>query len=125
VTGSRDSLRIPISLPRPSPPGPPGSQAGEAGILVAAPAAATAAAPAGAGVCVLAVSDEGPELTAEQADRAFERFYRVDPSRSRRHGGGGLGLAIASVIARSHGGRLELDTGPGLGRTFRLLLPLP
>jgi two-component system OmpR family sensor kinase len=54
----------------------------------------------------------------------FERFYRADPSRSRAHGGSGLGLSIAASIAEGHGGRLELDTCPGEGSTFRLVLPL-
>ncbi|WP_404828353.1 ATP-binding protein [Streptomyces canus] len=51
------------------------------------------------------------------------RFYRADPARSRLHGGSGLGLAIAATIAEGHGGRLELDTAPGRGCTFRLVLP--
>lgn len=81
--------------------------------------------PRGSRVGVVEVADEGPGLSAEQAERVFECFHRVDPSRSRRHGGSGPGLAIASAIARSHGGRLEVDTVPGRGCTFRLLLPLP
>ncbi|MEV5177999.1 ATP-binding protein, partial [Streptomyces flaveolus] len=48
---------------------------------------------------------------------------RADPARSRSHGGSGLGLAIAAAIAQGHGGRLELDTVPGEGCTFRLLVP--
>ncbi|MFF5497812.1 sensor histidine kinase [Streptomyces aquilus] len=75
-------------------------------------------------VCVIAVIDKGPGLPPEEAERVFERFYRVDPSRSRDQGGSGLGLAIASAIAQGHGGRLELDTSPGRGCTFRLVLPL-
>ncbi|MFF0087018.1 ATP-binding protein [Streptomyces canus] len=43
----------------------------------------------------------------------MERFHRADPSRSPAHGGSGLGLSIAAVIAKGHGGRLELDTAPG------------
>lgn len=78
----------------------------------------------GTPVCVIAVVDQGPGLSPEEAERVFERFYRVDPSRSRDHGGSGLGLAIATAIAQGHGGRLELDTAPGEGCTFRLALPL-
>jgi two-component system OmpR family sensor kinase len=78
----------------------------------------------GTPVCVIAVVDQGPGLSPDEAERIFERFYRVDPSRSRDHGGSGLGLAIATAIAQGHGGRLELDTGPGEGCTFRLVLPL-
>ncbi|MGF1429925.1 HAMP domain-containing sensor histidine kinase [Kitasatospora sp. LaBMicrA B282] len=79
---------------------------------------------AGPDGCVLEVADSGPGLTTEQADRVFERFYRVDASRSRNEGGGaGLGLAIATAFARAHGGSLGLDTVPGQGATFRLTLP--
>lgn len=79
--------------------------------------------PRGSAICAIEVADEGPGLTPEEADQVFERFYRADPSRSRAHGGSGLGLAIAAAIAQSHGGRLELDTRPGHGCTFRLVLP--
>ncbi|GCB43304.1 osmosensitive K+ channel histidine kinase kdpD [Streptomyces sp. NL15-2K] len=72
---------------------------------------------------VIEVADQGPGLPPEEAERVFERFYRVDPARSRDHGGSGLGLAIATAIAQGHGGRLELDTGAGPGCTFRLVLP--
>ncbi|MFC9682236.1 ATP-binding protein [Streptomyces sp. NPDC056948] len=75
-------------------------------------------------ICLIEVADLGPGLPPEEADRVFERFYRVDPSRSRDQGGSGLGLAIASAIAQGHGGRLELDTGAGSGCVFRLVLPL-
>ncbi|WP_329125743.1 sensor histidine kinase [Streptomyces sp. NBC_01465] len=75
------------------------------------------------GTSVVEVADEGPGLGAQDAERVFERFYRVDPARSRDHGGSGLGLAIAAAIAQGHGGRLELETRPGAGCTFRLLLP--
>jgi two-component system OmpR family sensor kinase len=77
----------------------------------------------GTPICVIEVADQGPGLPSEEAERVFERFYRVDPSRSRDHGGSGLGLAIATAIAQGHGGRLELDTGAGPGCTFRLVLP--
>ena len=81
--------------------------------------------PDGTAVGVLEIADTGPGLAPEDAQRVFERFYRVDRSRSRARdrGGSGLGLAIAAAIAQGHGGRLELDTAPGEGCTFRLVLP--
>ncbi|MGW3039829.1 sensor histidine kinase [Kitasatospora sp. NPDC001159] len=77
------------------------------------------------GVCLLEVADSGPGLTEEQAQRVFDRFYRVDASRSRDNGGGGgLGLAIATALTRAHGGTLTLDTAPGAGAIFRVELPV-
>ncbi|MEE4423405.1 sensor histidine kinase [Streptomyces bugieae] len=80
--------------------------------------------PRGSTICVIEVADEGPGLDPHKAAHVFDRFYRADPSRSRAHGGSGLGLAIATAIAQGHGGRLELDTHPGQGCTFRLVLPV-
>jgi two-component system OmpR family sensor kinase len=71
----------------------------------------------------LEISDDGPGIDAEVADRVFERFYRADPSRSRERGGAGLGLAIAAEIARAHGGSLTL-VPTERGATFRLGLTL-
>jgi two-component system OmpR family sensor kinase len=62
-------------------------------------------------------------LVPEQAERVFERFYRTDRARSRAHGGTGLGLSIVAAITAAHGGSVELDTAPGEGATFRVLLP--
>jgi two-component system, OmpR family, sensor kinase len=69
------------------------------------------------------VRDRGPGLIPEQAERVFERFYRTDRARSRAHGGTGLGLSIVAAITAAHGGTVELDTAPGEGATFRVLLP--
>lgn len=69
------------------------------------------------------VQDEGPGIAAKHQTRVFERFYRVDEGRSREAGGSGLGLAIAERAARLNGGHLELDSTPGAGSTFRLVLP--
>jgi len=70
------------------------------------------------------VVDHGPGLDGEQAARAFERFYRADASRTRAHGGSGLGLSIVAALVAAHGGRVELDTAPGEGATFSVRLPL-
>jgi two-component system OmpR family sensor kinase len=72
---------------------------------------------------VIEVADHGPGLAPEQAERVFERFYRADPARS-HDGGSGLGLAIVAALAAVHGGSAEVDTKPGRGATFRVLLPL-
>ena len=72
---------------------------------------------------VIEVRDEGPGLDPETAARVFERFWRSDPSRARQSGGAGLGLAIVAAIASAHGGRAEVQTAPGEGATFRVLLP--
>ncbi|HET6833112.1 MAG TPA: HAMP domain-containing sensor histidine kinase [Acidimicrobiales bacterium] len=69
------------------------------------------------------VRDRGPGLAPEQAERVFERFYRTDRARSRARGGTGLGLSIVAAITAAHGGTVELDTAPGEGATFRILLP--
>ncbi len=76
------------------------------------------------GEAVLEVSDDGPGLDAEDAARVFERFYRADPSRARDRGGTGLGLAVVAALVEAHRGRVELDTTPGSGATFRVVLPV-
>ena len=78
------------------------------------------------GRAVLEVADRGPGMTAEQATRVFDRFYRADRSRTRTGGASaGLGLAIARSTARAHGGDVELETAVGQGACFRLTLPVP
>jgi two-component system, OmpR family, sensor kinase len=77
------------------------------------------------GRAVLDVVDEGSGLSAEQADRVFDRFYRTDHSRDRSGGANaGLGLAIARSLARVQNGDVELETALGEGARFRLTLPL-
>ncbi len=72
----------------------------------------------------LDVTDHGPGMTAEQAHRVFERFYRADQARTRTTGGSGLGLAIVSALVTAHGGVASVRTAPGRGATFRIALPL-
>jgi signal transduction histidine kinase len=70
------------------------------------------------------VVDQGPGLTPEQAERVFERFYRADPARSHADGGTGLGLSIVAALVAVHGGTVRVDSVPGRGARFRVLLPL-
>ncbi|HEX9375403.1 MAG TPA: ATP-binding protein [Actinomycetota bacterium] len=73
----------------------------------------------------LRVSDTGLGIPARDLDRIFERFYRVDPARSRGTGGTGLGLAIVRHVAQSHGGDVEVRSVLGAGSTFIVRLPAP
>jgi two-component system OmpR family sensor kinase len=70
------------------------------------------------------VVDHGPGLTPEQTERVFERFYRADPARSGGDGGTGLGLSIVAALVAVHGGTVQVDSVPGRGTRFRVLLPL-
>jgi two-component system OmpR family sensor kinase len=72
----------------------------------------------------LEVVDHGPGLTAEQAERVFERFYRADPARTQAAGGTGLGLSIVAALVAVHGGTVQVDSVPGRGARFRVVLPL-
>ena len=115
VTGDEVRLRQVIgnlvnNALRHTPAGTPVEVIVRSGVLGDAPAA------------VLEVVDSGPGMPAEQAERVFERFYRADPARSR--GGTGLGLAIVAGLVEAHGGSVSVDTAPGEGATFRVLLPL-
>jgi len=74
------------------------------------------------GVAVM-VRDYGQGMTAQQAERVFDRFWRGDVARTRTMGGTGLGLAIAKEDAQLHGGTLEAWGSPGHGASFRLTLP--
>jgi two-component system phosphate regulon sensor histidine kinase PhoR len=69
------------------------------------------------------VRDRGCGIAREHLPRIFERFYRVDKSRSRGSGGTGLGLAIVKHIAQLHGGRATVESTPGQGSTFSIYLP--
>lgn len=72
----------------------------------------------------LAVADAGPGLAADQLEAVFQRFYRVDPARSRAAGGSGIGLAIVAALAAAMGGRAWAESpGPGHGATFFVELP--
>lgn len=71
----------------------------------------------------LSVRDTGIGIPAEHIPRITERFYRVDPGRSRQHGGSGLGLAIVKHVLQRHGGRLEIESEVGAGSQFTCHFP--
>jgi two-component system sensor histidine kinase SenX3 len=72
----------------------------------------------------LSVTDQGIGIPERDLERIFERFYRVDPARSRVTGGTGLGLAIVKHVTAAHGGRVTVASKEGAGSTFTLRLPL-
>ncbi len=79
---------------------------------------------AGRGELAVAVQDSGIGISPEHLPHIFERFYRVDKSRSRAGGGSGIGLTIAQHLVEAHGGHLRAaSAGPGQGSTFTIALP--
>ncbi|HGY89811.1 MAG TPA: hypothetical protein ENK43_01425 [Planctomycetes bacterium] len=74
---------------------------------------------------VFSVEDTGVGMEPEHLDRIFERFYRVDPARSRHQGGTGLGLSIVKNAVHAHGGEIDVRSRPGEGTIFWVRLPLP
>jgi two-component system sensor histidine kinase SenX3 len=76
------------------------------------------------GFAEVAVIDKGIGIPVDQQERIFERFYRVDPSRSRDTGGTGLGLSIVKHAANNHGGEVTLFSRPNLGSTFTFRIPI-
>jgi signal transduction histidine kinase len=69
------------------------------------------------------VVDQGPGIAPEHQQKIFERFYRVDKARSRASGGAGLGLAIARWAIERQRGHIELESEPGHGSLFRIVMP--
>ena len=72
----------------------------------------------------VSIQDSGVGIPTRDLERIFERFYRVDPGRSRATGGTGLGLSIVRHVAHNHHGRVEVDSREGEGTTFSLILPM-
>ena len=76
------------------------------------------------GNCEIRVEDTGSGIAPEHLPRLFERFYRVDPARSRDDGGTGIGLAIARSVVEAHGGRIRAESEVGKGSVFTFELPV-
>lgn len=74
-------------------------------------------------VVEIAVTDQGIGIDADELERVFERFYRVDQARSRNTGGSGLGLSIVKHTVQNHGGDVRVWSQPGRGSTFMIRLP--
>ena len=72
----------------------------------------------------ISVADTGEGIPAKDLPNIFERFYRVDKSRTRATGGSGLGLTIAKRLVEAHGGRIEVESELGKGSTFTFTLPV-
>jgi signal transduction histidine kinase len=73
---------------------------------------------------LIRVTDHGTGIAPEDLPRIFDPFFRADPSRSRAGGGYGLGLGLCRTIAEAHEGRIEVESAPGRGSSFKLFLPL-
>jgi two-component system, OmpR family, sensor kinase len=73
---------------------------------------------------VFSIQDNGQGIDSEALSHVFDRFYRIDSSRTRKNGGAGLGLAITKSIVDAHGGRVEVDSILGAGATFTVYLPI-
>jgi len=76
------------------------------------------------GLIEVSVTDQGIGISDGELGRIFERFYRVDPARSRQTGGTGLGLSIVKHVALNHGGDVKVWSQIGVGSTFSIILPI-
>jgi two-component system sensor histidine kinase SenX3 len=76
------------------------------------------------GILSAAISDQGIGIPEAEVERIFERFYRVDPARSRETGGTGLGLSIVKHVVTKHGGEISVWSSENVGSTFTIRLPI-
>ena len=103
---------------------PARTRVGIAGRRISVPGGGSRAAGSGGGDLIeISVTDQGIGISEKDRERIFERFYRVDPARSRATGGTGLGLSIVKHVAASHGGEVAVWSAEGQGSTFTLRLP--
>ena len=72
----------------------------------------------------IGVQDFGEGIAPDDAKRVFDRFYRVDKARSRKKGGNGLGLSIAQRLIEGYHGSISLESSPGAGSLFKVVLPI-
>ena len=75
-------------------------------------------------IITISVADQGIGIPEAEVERIFERFYRVDPARSRETGGTGLGLSIVKHIITKHGGEISVWSSENVGSTFSIRLPI-
>jgi two-component system OmpR family sensor kinase len=75
------------------------------------------------GTATLTVADNGPGMSPDEADHAFERFWQAEPTATHPRRGTGLGLAIVAELVAAHGGTIDLHTSPGAGTSFTITLP--
>jgi two-component system sensor histidine kinase SenX3 len=76
------------------------------------------------GIITISIADQGIGIPEAEIERIFERFYRVDPARSRETGGTGLGLSIVKHIVSKHGGEISVWSSENVGSTFSIRLPI-
>ena len=74
------------------------------------------------GACVISVTDSGPGIPPDKLGRIFERFYQVDGSMTRRYSGVGLGLALVKELVEAMGGRIWVESQPGIGSNFHFTI---
>ena len=72
----------------------------------------------------VSVANSGPGIPAEVLPHVFDRFYRAEKSRAKKHGGAGLGLSICKELVETLGGKIDVASSPGEGATFTVTLPI-
>jgi len=133
VAGGYDHARVPVTVDAPGPATVAGDPDGLRRVVVNlvdnavryAESGVTVAVTPDARTVTLTVTDDGPGVPAEERERVFDRFYRVEESRSRESGGTGLGLPIVRELVRAHHGTVQLDARPDGGSGLHAVVTLP